>query len=91
MASRSLTPIDELLGDLAAAPSLKGAICVADPEAWMIHGGPAGDRMARRAVRRCRKCPALAACTAWLDALPTNRRPRGTVTAAQVIPPGRGG
>lgn len=78
----------DLFDALGAIVALPGARCrgrhhLFDP------GMPGEDEKAvqdrhAQALGLCGRCPALAACTAWLDTLPTRRRPRGVV-AGQLI------
>jgi hypothetical protein len=86
-----VTPLDQLLDALAQAPNLHGGNCVGRPDDWTLlpWGDPRRTPMARRAVRKCRSCPVLAQCAAWLAALPDAQRPHGTVTAARILPPHR--
>jgi hypothetical protein len=59
-----------------------GAIlgCVALPGALCRHKAHTFDE-ARHAQARglCQRCPALAACTAWVESQPPRRRPTGIV------------
>ncbi len=71
----------ELLSALAATPDLPGAACVREREVFdaCLERG-AGYRLYPLAIRVCAKCPALAACRAWVSTLPPGKRPYG-VTA----------
>lgn len=71
-----------LVGALAAVPSMPGAKCagrwglfdVTDPD----------DERAQAAVNLCASCPALAKCREWFDGLPAARRPIGVI-AGRII------
>lgn len=71
--------LQRLLNDV---PTLDGAACKGRPEVFDAQPPKAPDRdyLHLRARRIClRQCPALAQCRAWLDSLPSTRRPEGVV------------
>lgn len=75
--------LTDLLAALAGAPPLPGARCVGhhrlfDP-AHMGEDISQVERRHRIAAETCRVCPALAACGAWLESLPTRDRPPGVI------------
>ena len=69
----------DLLGAIAAAPNLHGAACREHPEVFTATMGKAAGRpgVYARAIAMCQACPALAACTTWVDSLPASDRPTG--------------
>ncbi len=78
-----MSAIDQLLDAISAAPCLPGARCrhhsaLFDPAA---DREPADVVEARhtQALTLCEHCPSLARCEAWLDSLPTKKRPTGVV------------
>lgn len=83
----ALTPLPEFLAALAAAlPSLPGARCrgrgeLFDATISGVRGAPHEDLEYARnaALRLCHQCPALLACTRWLESLPTDQRPLGVI------------
>ncbi len=87
-----MTSVDGLL---AGAPSLPGARCRGRPHLFE-EAAPGESRDATtarhsQAVELCARCPALDACTTWLQSLPPRDRPAG-ITAGQRHPlrgPGR--
>lgn len=78
----------EALADLLAAlsrgiPALPGANCIGSATLFDI-ADVDEDRQDveyrfTAAITLCRSCPALAACSAWLEAVPTDDRPGGVV------------
>ncbi|UUO01695.1 WhiB family transcriptional regulator [Mycolicibacterium novocastrense] len=68
---------------MASVPHLPGAACRGK---WEIFDAedPADPR-AEQALGLCARCPALAACTAWIDGLPPTLRPAGVVAGR--LPP----
>lgn len=79
-----LTAID-LLRDLTATPDLQGAACVDQLDVFdaCLERGAAARAAYPRAIRVCAGCPALRACSDWVESLPMRRRPIG-VTAGRV-------
>jgi hypothetical protein len=80
----ALSPIAELLDDLAHVPHLPGARCRGRSRLFdLTIPGAATPReviAARRQARKiCEQCPALAACAAWIETLPPPLQPRGIV------------
>ena len=75
--------IDTVFAALAAAPDLPGAACrglapgfdAARPDETVAE--VAHRHLAALAI--CAKCPALAACSSWLETLPVRERPVGVV------------
>ena len=54
--------------------------CVALPGALCRHKAHTFDEARHNQARGlCQRCPALAACTAWVESLPARRRPTGIV------------
>lgn len=80
--------LQELLADLAAAPRLSGASCRGHAQLFDRTSGKSqatDTRKARTAALTvCHTCPALQACSGWLDRLPPNQRPTGVV-AGQIV------
>lgn len=81
-------PLPDLLAALAAAPDLKGAMCVGK---WKLFDpacrGEGTEKAAERhavALELCARCPALARCREYVDSLKPSQRPRGVV-AGRVI------
>lgn len=81
-----MTALAELLDALGAAPALPGACCRGAHELFdkTIHsdrGAPntSVSTARRKALDICATCPALAACTAWIESLPPRHRPHGVV------------
>ncbi|SUA02960.1 Uncharacterised protein [Mycolicibacterium fortuitum] len=78
-----MSQLESLLAAVGAAPALPGARCRHRHQ--LFDGGPAGEddeiRAARirQALGLCQRCPALADCRRWHDALPVSRRPVGVV------------
>lgn len=74
---------------LAGIPALPGAACrgLSEPFDQPVDGETAKDTAYRHqtALSICRGCPALPACTAWVESLPPSRRPGGVVAAT--LPP----
>jgi len=75
----------DLLGAIAAAPNLTGAACREHRDVFDATTGKAAGRpgVYARAITVCESCPALAACSAWVEGLAPSRRPLG-VTAGVV-------
>jgi WhiB family transcriptional regulator, redox-sensing transcriptional regulator len=77
--------VAELLDDLAHVPHLPGARCRGRTGLFdrTVPGGAAsrgdGARARREARQLCATCPALQACSTWLDSLDPSDRPRGVV------------
>jgi hypothetical protein len=73
--------LSSLLAMAARGPDLSGAVC-ADPVVREVFDRAADARIAgavAEAAWACGRCPALAACRAWVEALPHSQRPRGVV------------
>jgi hypothetical protein len=73
----------DLLRELAATPDLPGAACVGERDVFDACTERGAHRVYTLAVRICSQCPALAACSAWLNSLPVEERPHG-VTAGVI-------
>lgn len=72
-----MSTLDDLLGAaLGAVPRLPGARCRSRSHLWDEYDDP---EVIEYCLSQCRRCPALAGCTAWFDSLPARRRPHGTV------------
>jgi len=87
------TTVQDLLGALAGAPSLPGARCRGRPH---LFDGPGPDEAAETVAARqsqalglCRLCPSLDDCRLWLESLPAQARPPGTVAGCRVDDRGR--
>lgn len=66
---------------IARGPDLSGAVC-ADPSTRGLFDRAAESWAAevrQAAVGVCARCPAQAACRAWVEGLSPSRRPRGVV------------
>ncbi|MBN7411169.1 hypothetical protein [Mycobacteroides abscessus] len=70
-------PYTALAGIIAYAPRLPGALCRGKSEIFDVED--ATDPRAQQALELCARCPALAACAAWIDGLPPTLRPAGVV------------
>jgi ribosomal protein L37AE/L43A len=70
---------ESLFGMLADTPKLTGARCKG--RAPLFDCDDDDPEIIQYAIWQCRACPALAACSAWVDSLPPSQRPLG-VTAA---------
>lgn len=83
-----MTPLAELLTDLAAAPRLPGASCRDHAQLYDRTAGNSqatDTREARTAaLALCHACPDEQACRAWIDTLPPDQRPIGVV-AGQIV------
>ena len=74
----------DLLGAIAAGPDLTGAACRERPDVFdATTGKAAGPITYARAIEVCTSCPALTACTTWVESLPPSQRPFG-VTAGVI-------
>jgi WhiB family redox-sensing transcriptional regulator len=75
----------DLLGAISAAPNLRGAACTDHRDLFDATTGKAAGRpgVYARAIRVCESCPALTACSAWVESLPPSQRPLG-VTAGRI-------
>lgn len=74
----------DLLQELVAGPSLRGAACIAEREVFdACPERGSGSRFYARAIRICSQCPALALCRDWVNSTPIDERPHG-VTAGLV-------
>lgn len=65
----------------AYSPELPGAVCV-DAGAREVFDRATDTRISGavdEAAWACARCPALAACRAWVQGLPPGQRPRGVV------------
>jgi hypothetical protein len=86
--------VANLLADIArGVPALPAAACRSEPALWDPRDRerePVEDWHWRRdaAIRTCRACPELAACSTWLDSLDPELRPTGVVAAQEVYRPG---
>jgi len=76
----------DLLDALGAAPTLPGARCRGRWELFdaTIHEsrGALPDEVTyarQAALQLCVTCPALAACTTWVESLPPRQRPHGAI------------
>lgn len=81
----------DLLDALAAAPALQGARCrgrhgMFDPPT-ADEDTAATEARHRQALALCGRCPALARCGEWLDALPPRDRPPGVVAGRVIADP----
>jgi WhiB family redox-sensing transcriptional regulator len=76
---------------LADIRRLPGAACAGRSELFDRHPAnhPYRDVDQAEALRTCASCPALAACRAWLDGLPSRWRPTGVI-AGRVLQPATG-
>ena len=77
-----------LLSSLAGVPVLSGARCrgrhhLFDEAAADEQEHVTAARHAQ-ALRICQSCPALDACTGWVDSLPASKRPPGVI-AGRII------
>jgi hypothetical protein len=75
----------DLLDELGAAVNLPGALCKGST-LWDLLPGtdPEHDHARDQAIGSCLHCPALAACRAHLQSLPSAQRPNDCVVAGQV-------
>jgi hypothetical protein len=73
---------------LAGSPRLPDAACINHPELFdpLDPSHPNRPAIEASAIDVCRRCPALADCSAWVTTLPARQRPAGVV-AGQVTPP----
>lgn len=86
-----LSPSELLLNRVASSvptPPLRGAACTGkwglfDPRPSGESEKAAAERH-QKAVELCAGCPALAACQAWVEALPARERPLGVVAGRLV-------
>lgn len=76
----------DVLDALGAAPSLPGARCrgrweLFDATVHESRGAPTAAVLSARteALAICNSCPALAACTTWVESLPPRQRPHGAI------------
>ena len=67
------TSVETFLGALAGIPRLPGALCRGQ---WELFDDA---ELPDEALTLCRRCPALAACSAWFEGLPPRRRPQGVI------------
>lgn len=73
-----MTVLSDLVGALAGVPLLEGAACRG--EAWMADLDIRSSREEiDAAIEVCLGCPALVACSSWVDELPADQRPVGVV------------
>jgi WhiB family redox-sensing transcriptional regulator len=63
----------DLFEALRGIPPLPGALCRGEHELFDDTDLP------DEALELCSRCPALAGCTAWFEALPARHRPRGVI------------
>jgi hypothetical protein len=69
---------------LGAIPRLSGARCRGRSDIFDEYDDP---DIIEYAVNRCHGCPALAACSEWLDGLPRRQRPTGVIAGQLIAPP----
>jgi len=71
------------LGALIGCVALPGALCrhkaSTFDEARVDESPDVVEARHAQARGLCQRCPALAACTAWIESLPARRRPTGIV------------
>ena len=83
-----MNPFEELLSAMARVPILRGARCRGRHELFDAPGCDEPDDVAQartdQALRICQSCPALDACTGWVDSLPASKRPPGVI-AGRII------
>lgn len=87
-----MTPLAELLADLAAAVHLPDASCRGHAQLFDRTAGKSqatDTREARTtALALCHTCPDEQACRAWIDSLAPDQRPIGVV-AGQIVNPAK--
>lgn len=78
----------DLFGMLASTPKLTGALCRGHAPLWDYDEADDDDPAIERfLVNRCRACPALAACSAWVESLPPSQIPLGVTAGLMRRPP----
>jgi len=86
-----VNPFEQLISALAGSPKLRGARCRGHHALFDPQEGNEPDDIAaarhRQAIAVCTRCPALAACTAWVESLPADRRPSGVVAGKLLTAP----
>ncbi|WP_082947664.1 WhiB family transcriptional regulator [Mycobacterium sp. E2479] len=78
--------VQRLFASMLSVPRLAGAACRGRPELFDLDHRSCPDEI-ERAQRICSACPAMAACRAWIDATPEQRRPTGVVAGMLLGPP----
>ena len=68
-----MSAVDALFEALRGIPPLPGALCRGQHELFDDADLP------NRALALCARCPALAGCSTWFEALPPKHRPPGVI------------
>jgi WhiB family redox-sensing transcriptional regulator len=68
-----MNAVDALFAALHGIPRLPGALCRGQHQLFDDADLP------DEALAICTRCPALASCSAWFEALPPRHRPRGVI------------
>jgi hypothetical protein len=86
-----VSTLDTLCAALIGAPALRGARCRGRHHLFdSASPGEDPDTVAARhtqALGLCSRCPSLARCEEWFDALPERKRPLGVVAGRLNLPP----
>ncbi|KWX67747.1 hypothetical protein [Mycobacterium sp. NAZ190054] len=75
------------LADLFTTPELPGALCRGQWDLFDLDQGRdhrAPETRHAEAIALCQQCPALTACTSWVESLPPQKLPTG-VLAGRII------
>ncbi|WP_234784608.1 hypothetical protein [Mycolicibacter heraklionensis] len=87
----TLSAGEKFLNTMAASvltPHLRGAACLGLWSLFDPRGAGEPEQCAaerhQQAIEMCADCPALAACSAWVGALPARERPTGVVAGLLV-------
>jgi hypothetical protein len=78
-----MNPAAYLVDELGAIPHLAGALCRPNPPRFDLDNPPT---TIAAAVATCYQCPALDACTRWVDNLPSEQLPSGVVAGRLMAP-----